>query len=233
MKYFLVTGVSSGIGEELCKSILEENIENFVIGISRNEPNESTIHKHRDRFKFFSVDFNLPQTIEQIFTDTFFQNLSSIDFLVCNAGSIINKPFSEINLIELQSIYNVNIFSQFLIVQKCIPFLAKSQYASVVTIGSVGGITQSKKFPGLTAYSSSKGALSILTECLAEEFRDSNISFNCLALGSVNTKMLRQAFPDYVSKTSTQDIAAFILDFITSRRKLFNGKTIDVSTINT
>jgi NAD(P)-dependent dehydrogenase (short-subunit alcohol dehydrogenase family) len=233
MKYFLVTGVSSGIGEELCQSILEENIDNFVIGLSRNQPDSSIIDKHRNRFKFFSVDFNLPQTIEQIFTDTFFQHLSCIDFVVCNAGSLINKPFSEISLIELQSIYNVNVFSQFLIMQKCIPFLAKSQYASIVTIGSVGGITQSKKFPGLTAYSSSKGALSILTECLAEEFEGSNISFNCLALGSVNTKMLRQAFPDYISKTSTSEIASFIFDFLTSRKKLFNGKTINVSTINT
>lgn len=233
MKCFLVTGVSSGIGEELCKSILEENIENFVIGLSRNQPDSSIIDKYRNRFKFFSVDFNLPQSIEQIFTDTFFQHLTCIDFVVCNAGSLINKPFSEISLIELQSIYNVNVFSQFLIIQKCIPFLAKSQYASIVTIGSVGGITQSKKFPGLTAYSSSKGALSILTECLAEEFEGSNISFNCLALGSVNTKMLRQAFPDYVSKTNTNEIAAFIFDFLTSRKKLFNGKTINVSTINT
>ncbi|MFN5629920.1 MAG: SDR family oxidoreductase [Bacteroidota bacterium] len=233
MKYFLVTGVSSGIGEELCKSILEENIENFVIGLSRNQPDSSIIDKYRNRFKFFSVDFNLSQSIEQIFTDTFFQHLTCIDFVVCNAGSLINKPFSEISLIELQSIYNVNVFSQFLIIQKCIPFLAKSQYASFVTIGSVGGITQSKKFPGLTAYSSSKGALSILTECLAEEFEGSNISFNCLALGSVNTKMLRQAFPDYVSKTNTNEIAAFIFDFLTSRKKLFNGKTINVSTINT
>jgi 3-oxoacyl-[acyl-carrier protein] reductase len=233
MKYFLVTGVSSGIGEELCKSILEENIENFVIGLSRNEPDSNIVDKYRNRFKFFSVDFNLLQSIEQIFTDTFFQHLSCIDFVVCNAGSLINKPFSEISIIELQSIYNVNVFSQFLIMQKCIPFLAKSQYASIVTIGSVGGITQSKKFPGLTAYSSSKGALSILTECLAEEFEGSNISFNCLALGSVNTKMLRQAFPDYVSKTSTNEIAAFIFDFLTSRQKLFNGKTINVSTINT
>lgn len=233
MKYFLVTGVSSGIGEHLCKLILEENEENFVVGLSRSKPESSLFNEYTNRIKFFSVDFNLPDTIEQIFADNFFQKLTKIDFLVCNAGSLINKPFSEISLIDLQSIYNVNIFSQFLIMQKCIPFLVKSEYASVVTIGSVGGITQSKKFPGLTAYSSSKAAISILTECLAEEFKDSNISFNCLALGSVNTKMLRQAFPNYVSKTSTQDIAAFILDFLTSRNKLFNGKTINVSTINT
>ena len=233
MKYFLITGVSSGIGEELCKLILEKSHNNFVIGLSRSEPNSILLDKYNKRFKFFSVDFYLPHDIENIFKDVFFQNLSSIDYLVCNAGTLINKPFSEINLNELQSLYNVNVFSQFLIMQKCIPYLSKSKNAVVVSIGSVGGITQTKKFPGLTAYSSSKAAISILTECLAEEFAGSNISFNCLALGSVNTKMLKQAFPNYHSETSAQDMSNFIFDFLTTSKTLFNGKTINVSKINT
>jgi 3-oxoacyl-[acyl-carrier protein] reductase len=233
MKYFLITGVSSGIGEELVKLILEKSSEHYVIGLSRNKPNSSVFEKFHDRIKFFTADFNYPETIEEIFLDDFFKNLNSIDYIVCNAGTLINKPFTEIELKEMQLLYNVNVFSQVVIIQKCIPFMLKSKSAAVVSIGSVGGVTQTKKFSGLSAYSSSKAALSILTECLAEEFSDTNISYNCLALGSVNTKMLKQAFPNYHSQTSAYDMSNFIFDFLTTGNKLINGKTINVSKINT
>jgi len=43
----------------------------------------------------------------------------------------------------------------------------------VLNISSMGGVDGSSKFPGLAAYSSSKGAVNILTELLAEEYKDS------------------------------------------------------------
>jgi NAD(P)-dependent dehydrogenase (short-subunit alcohol dehydrogenase family) len=52
----------------------------------------------------------------------------------------------------------------------------------------------SSKFAGLSAYSSSKGALAVLTECLAEEFKPLHISVNCLAIGAVQTEMLQESF---------------------------------------
>ena len=93
----------------------------------------------------------------------------------------------------------------------------------------IGG---SSKFPGLSAYSSSKGALNILTEMLSEEFKDSGPSFNCLALGAVQTEMLEEAFPGFQAKVSPLEMANYIYNFSTEGNKLFNGKTIPVSTSN-
>ena len=72
----------------------------------------------------------------------------------------------------------------------------------------MGGVQGSVKFPGLSAYSSSKGALTILTECLAEEFKDTPHRFNVLALGAVQTEMLSKAFPDYQAPLSKSLILA-------------------------
>ena len=93
----------------------------------------------------------------------------------------------------------------------------------------MGGVGGSAKFAGLSAYSSSKGALSILTECLAEELKDYNIHVNALALGAVNTEMLQNAFPGYVANTQPQQMAAFIYDFATTKYSFFNGKVLPVS----
>ena len=93
----------------------------------------------------------------------------------------------------------------------------------------MGGIQGSLKFPGLTAYSSSKGAVSILTEMLAEEFKDTGPSFNCLAIGAVQTEMLEKAFPGYQAKVSAKKFANYLLEFLLNGNKFYNGKVLSVS----
>ena len=99
----------------------------------------------------------------------------------------------------------------------------------VINISSMGGVQGSSKFSGLSAYSSSKGALIILTELLAEEFNKTGPSFNVLALGAVQTKMLEKAFPGYKSNTTPKKMAEYILNFSLSGHRFFNGKVIPVS----
>ena len=101
-----------------------------------------------------------------------------------------------------------------------------------MNISSIGGIGGSSKFPGLSAYSSSKGALNILTEMLAEEFKDKEISFNTLALGAVQTEMLEEAFPGYKANISSSEMANFIYKFSLEGNNFFNGKIIPVSNTN-
>ena len=110
-------------------------------------------------------------------------------------------------------------------------FLVKrmNDRSNVVNISSVGGVEGTLKFPGLAAYSSRKGALNILTEMLAEEYKDHGIHFNSLALGSVQTKMLNKAFPGFKASTSALEMAKYIYDFSMEGYKLINGKVISIS----
>jgi NAD(P)-dependent dehydrogenase (short-subunit alcohol dehydrogenase family) len=93
----------------------------------------------------------------------------------------------------------------------------------------MGGIQGSVKFPGLAAYSSSKGALITLSELLAEEYRPRGIAFNVLALGAVQTEMLAEAFPGYQAPHSAAEMAAYIADFALNGQNYFNGKILQVS----
>ena len=130
---------------------------------------------------------------------------------------------------ELENIFNVNVFSPYQLTQALLPLLIKGKHPQILNIGSMGGINGTIKFAGLSAYSSSKGALSILSECLAEELKEYNIRVNCLALGAINTEMLKIAFPDFNALHQPTEIAGFIVDFATNHATFFNGKTIPVS----
>ena len=93
----------------------------------------------------------------------------------------------------------------------------------------MGGFQGSAKFPGLSYYSASKAALANMTECLAEELKDSDIKVNCLALGAVNTKMLQEAFPGYEAPVNPSEMAQYIYDFAINAYKFLNGKIIPLS----
>jgi NAD(P)-dependent dehydrogenase (short-subunit alcohol dehydrogenase family) len=93
----------------------------------------------------------------------------------------------------------------------------------------MGGIQGSSKFPGLAAYSSSKGAVITLSELLAEEYKEQKISFNVLALGAVQTEMLAEAFPGYVAPLQPLDMAKYIADFSLKGHQFYNGKALQVS----
>ena len=93
----------------------------------------------------------------------------------------------------------------------------------------MGGVQGSAKFPGLSGYSSSKGAMSILTECLAEEFKEDNITVNCLALGAVQTEMLEEAFPGYEAPFSAEKMAKYVAEFAINGKEYYNGKVMNVA----
>ena len=147
--------------------------------------------------------------------------------LINNAGKLINKPFLELTEEEFKAVYEVNVFGVAAMTRLIIPFMDKDGH--VLTISSMGGIQGSAKFPGLSAYSSSKGAVLTLTELLAEEFKETGPAFNALALGAVQTEMLEEAFPGYEAPVSAKEMAEYIMDFALKGQKMYNGKILQVS----
>ena len=125
--------------------------------------------------------------------------------------------------------YSTNVFGIAAIINNILPFAKKGTH--VVNISSVGGVQGSAKFSGLSAYSSSKGALITLTEMLAEEYKNSGIFFNVLALGAVQTKMLEKAFPGYKASCSADEMAEYIYNFSLKTNNLPNGEVVLVSDI--
>ena len=220
-KNVIITGTSSGIGYELVKIFSEKNYE--VLALSR----DNSILRSQNLSGVTSIDFDLTDYENYAELDEYIKSFKKIDVLINNAGFLVNKDFEKTTIEDFKNIYSVNVFSVAMLIKYTIQYMSIN--SSIVNISSIGGIQGSVKFPGLSAYSSSKGALNILTEMLAEEYKDKNIHFNTLALGSVQTKMLEKAFPGFNALTSAKKMANYIFEFSTDGYKLFNGKIIPVS----
>ena len=219
-KTLVITGVSRGIGFAMVHHATQAG--HRVYALSR------TIQslKKSDLLYPYAIDLTDENAIAD-FANELKQQGVQIDALVNNAGALENKPFSETTTAIFESVYRVNVFGLASLTRLLLPLIdLKGQ---VLNISSIGGVDGSSKFPGLAAYSSSKGAVNILTELLAEEYKATGPAFNALALGAVQTEMLAQAFPGFKAPVSADEMASYILKFALEGQQFFNGKILPVS----
>ncbi len=228
--YILITGASKGIGRELAKSFARfGNSHLFLFARSESlleslkeeclalNPNcEVTVYPH-DLKKICDDSFPLPE------------KLKHVDVLINNAGYLVNKKFQALSDAEFHEMTDTNFLLPASLIRKLLGRMGGEISTHVVNIGSMGGVQGSVKFPGLSIYSATKAALAVLTECLAAEFSDTNIYFNCLALGAVRTEMLETAFPGYQAPLKPGEMAEFIMNFALNGHHFLNGKIVPVS----
>ncbi|WP_394758314.1 SDR family NAD(P)-dependent oxidoreductase [Flavobacterium sp.] len=222
MKNIIITGTSRGIGYELALQFAKAG--HNVLAISRKTPQELLGNSN---ITCLSVDLSVEEDLSQV-ANFLEHTWKKVDVIIHNAGSLLLKPFAETTSEEFENIYKVNVFGVANLTRICLPYLQKGSH--VVTISSMGGIQGSMKFSGLSAYSSSKGAVITLSELLAEEYAARGISFNVLALGAVNTEMLQEAFPGYEAPLSAKEMADYIYNFALTGNKYYNGRVLQVST---
>ncbi|SDH34631.1 SDR family NAD(P)-dependent oxidoreductase [Myroides phaeus] len=221
MKNIIVTGTSRGIGLETVKTLAA--LGHNVLAISRKVSEELL---GMTNVICLSVDITKEEDLKKV--SIFLEdNWKDVDVLINNAGAIVNKPFEQLTKQDFDSVYQVNVFGVARLIQLCIPYMKVNSH--VVTISSMGGVQGVMKFGGLAAYSSSKGAVTILSELLAEEYKDKGIYFNVVALGAVQTEMLEEAFPGYQAPITPEEMADYICNFAINGNKFFNGKVLQVS----
>lgn len=223
-KRILVTGASRGIGFELVKLLSEKGHK--VLAVSRNTKNLIEINDSYPSLIPFQAEITSKEDLMRI-QGLVKDEWGSLDVLIHNAGTLLFKPFAETSEADFIEVYKVNVFAVSELTRVLDPYLISG--AHVVAISSMGGVQGSMKFPGLAAYSSSKGAVITLMELLAEEYKERKVSFNTLALGAVQTEMLEEAFPDYKAPVTAVEMADYIAEFALKGHNVFNGKVLPVS----
>lgn len=222
MKQVVITGTSRGIGFELAKLFAAAG--HYVLALSRNEKPVQMLGLQN--VEAISCNISKENDLKKV-VQSLEGSGRKVDILINNAGALLNKPFEKIRAEEFENIYRTNVFGVVNLTQKLLPFFHRNSH--VVNISTMGGVQGSMKFPGLSAYSSSKAAVITLTELLAEEFKETGPSFNVLALGAVQTEMLEEAFPGYQAPLSAREMAEYIMDFSITGNKYYNGKLLQVS----
>lgn len=225
---YIITGASRGIGFEIVKK-LTDNDKN-VLAVARSEDKLHTLRDHNsEKISILPLDLTEKPSAQKLK-----EYLENHDFtiagLVHNAGALINKPFSQLSDDDWSKQIDVNMMAPVRLTRELLPLF--EEHSHIVNIGSMGGYQGSDKFPGLSAYSVTKGALSILTECLAVELQSKQIKVNCLCLGAVQTEMLNEAFPGLDAPVEPSEMGTYISEFVVSGHTFYNGKVLPVALQN-
>lgn len=226
----LIIGASSGLGEQTIKILSERADISALFLVSRNEEKlaslKSEVESKGKECDYLSVDLSEVNQLNDKLSS--FLKGKTLDTVFYNAGLLVNARLVETSIPDIEKMFATNTLAFIETWKAVYPTIKSSQKAQVITSGSMGGVQGSVKFPGLAAYSSSKSALASLCEVLAVEHEHEGILFNCLAFGAINTKMLQEAFPDYVCDVSPKVMAEYVVNFMMGPR-LFNGKVLPVS----
>jgi NAD(P)-dependent dehydrogenase (short-subunit alcohol dehydrogenase family) len=227
----IVTGAGRGIGFALVKKICESG-NHQVVAISRDATNlfqlRNECHALNPNCKVFPISFDLASPAFSLqLIPAILQYFDTVDVLINNAGVLVKKHFDELSDQDFDTVFNINVKSVFKMTRALLPYFNRPSH--IVNIGSMGGIQGSSKFAGLSLYSASKGAVAVLTEAMAEELHERQISVNCLAFGAVQTEMLSEAFPGYRAPLEPDQMAVFVANFALTGHQFFNGKILPVS----
>jgi NAD(P)-dependent dehydrogenase (short-subunit alcohol dehydrogenase family) len=226
----VLTGASSGIGFEAALE-LSLDTNNKIVCIARSADKLRKLLEIArgitPECNILPVEFDIVRDDYAVLVPFLTESLGAVDILINNAGALINKPFLETTANDLAEMYQSNVLGHFNMIKHVLPLMKPG--AHILNIGSMGGFQGSAKFAGLAAYSASKAALHTLTECLAEEIKDTGVRINCLALGSAQTEMLEEAFPGYEAPVMAFEMGKYVADFARTGHKFFHGKVLPVA----
>ncbi len=208
----VLTGGGGGIGCATAQRLHDEGARIALLGGTRPEKLEETRAKLGGDCLVYPGDLTCGDTIRQglqAVADTW----GGIDVLINNAGMALSCPFEEVTEEQFDRIMAINIRTPFFLTQAALPYLRKSQRASIINLSSVVGHAG---YPLQTAYAASKHAILGFTKSLANEVYRDGIRVHAICPGGVYTEMVKVARPDLTPEGMIQpeeiaDIIAFFL----------------------
>lgn len=216
-KAAIVTGAGRGIGIEMVKALLKEGVK--VLATSRNvEALKDIDDENLVALPADLLDDNSFKKIVSTCADTF----GGVDIIINNAGYAKKLLLTETSKEEWDRHMVVNVRAPFMLVNEAMPYLLKSDQATVINIVSVVG---NKGYVTQGAYTAAKHALLGYTKVLARETFKQGIRVHAISPGGVATELIQETRPDLDPATlSTPQEIANIAIFLLKNR---NGAVID------
>ncbi|WKL49659.1 SDR family oxidoreductase [Flavobacterium pectinovorum] len=186
-KVIVITGASSGLGEETAKYLAEKGAI-VVLGARREEKLEQIVNviNTKGGTAIYQVTDVTSKVQVQALVDKAVTTYGKIDVLVNNAGIMPIAPMSEVRTDEWDSMIDINIKGVLYGIAAALPIFQKQQSGQFINLGSVAGI---KVFsPGGTVYSGTKYAVRAISDGLRHEL-GSNIRITTIEPGAVESEL--------------------------------------------
>ena len=232
----LITGGATGIGKA-CAEKFAENGDIVIIHYNKSKNDALDLcEKLNKKTTADIVQANLEDVKEIAKMFNFIQKkYKKLDILVNNAGMSYEKFFADNTDAEILQMIQTNLTSAILCSKHALPFMLEHKLGSVINISSIYGI-----FGGSceSVYSATKAGLIGFTKALAREVGEANIRINCVAPGSVNTRMNKnfskeeqqQFFANSAIKRMAEpkEIASAVFFLASEEASYITGQTIVV-----
>ena len=179
-KSAIVTGASRGIGLAIARALAREGVR---LGfLSRSQPNVGG--------EFVACDL---ADLEQIpgAVHTLVQRLGTVDFLINNAGTFLEKAVAEMQLADWERVLRVNLTAPFLLTREILPQMIARRQGRIVNIAST---SSAQGYLHQSAYCASKHGLLGFARSLAMEAKPHNIHVHTLCPGGVDTDLIKGTY---------------------------------------
>ncbi len=210
----VITGGGGGIGNAVATALAKEGVKIILFGGNNLQKLQATADE------VSALGSECVIRAGNLTDDSFIETASSlveifggVDILVNNAGVALNATFESTPADTFDKIMGINVRAPYLLTQKVLPLLRKSDRASIINICSV---VSHAGYANQSAYTASKHALLGFTKSLASEVYKDGIRVHAISPGGVYTDMVKVSRPDLTSEgmimpTDISDIVMFLL----------------------
>lgn len=233
-KIALITGAAGGIGAEIARRFHEEGALVFVadLNCADGEKTAASIGA-----TFVPLDVTSEESWKAALA-TVIEHTKRLDILVNNAGINIRKNIEEMDVASFDAMIAVNVRGPFIGIKHALPIMRAGGGGVILNMSSICGLV-GHKFTNET-YTTTKGALTMLTKSVAVRYAKDNIRCNSVHASTVETPLVQTLFKDPERKAerlgevplgrlaSTADVANAFVYLASDEASFLNGVALAV-----
>ncbi len=186
----IITGGASGIGKATAEGFLEEGARVAIFDVSKDGCRSVADEFKKKGHQIFTAtgDVSSQADVKRM-VKAATKHLGAIDVLFNNAGILVEGTVDQVSEADWDRIMAINVKGVFLMCKEVIPLMLSNGRGTIVNNASCSGLVGDR---GAIAYNTSKGAVVLMTKCLALDYADQSIRVNCVCPGEIETPMFKQ-----------------------------------------
>jgi len=226
MKVTLITGASSGIGEEFARRLAAEGHNLVLVARSEKALHElcdELMLKHKITAHYIVADLTEHEAEKAVFDETEKHGFE-VDWLINDAGFGAYGDFSNVALEKQTGMIELNIRSLLALTHRYLPAMRERRRGTIINVSSAAGF---QPLPYMAVYAATKSFVTSFSEAIAEENREHGVQVMALCPGSTKTNFFKAASMDNPIHAKGQQTVDEVVD--TALRGVKEGRTRIIS----